>query len=608
MNSHKRFWNRLGKSFGDLPLQKKLMLSYVFLITLPILLFSAATVSRVAAQLERSLLFSSNQIFDQTYDVISNSLDQVDAISDAIILNASIANTISKSPENYPIYDQLGDMHKLSSYLQAFNRGNRVTNIALYVNSEYLYASESIRFLSLADAARSAWYQQMAANGVHSLWCGSASLEAQSEIGNDTLAFIRTVQDPNNYAQTVGYLRVDFDKQMLLDTLQRSTPTQHSVSFLQSNSGELILASNDTAEQYCTLTSSEPWFTPSDSLRSIQAGDANTRVYVRSAPLETSGWYLVTIIPRKDVRVGGKEITLFLLAVLAILGCISYALAQGISKSMTRRVTLLASHMNVAQNGELQELPESELHDEIGQLIHSYNYMVQQQKMLMEEKYRLGESAKIAELRALQSQINPHFLYNTLDLVKWMAIKGDISEVEVTIKALADFYKCSLNQGKDVVTVAEELRHVRLYHQIQNLRFKQKIMLSIDVSDALLCCKIPKITFQPLVENAILHGILGRESKSGQIRITGCQNGNEILFCIQDDGIGMLPEERDAMLSSEGHGYGIRNIVERLRLFYGDAFQFVCYSERGLGTRVELHIPYAFFCRSNDDTEREDEP
>ena len=509
MINHKRFWSRLGKTFGDLPLQKKLMLSYVFLIALPILLFSAATVSRVATQLERSLLFSSNQIFDQTYDVISNSLDQVDAISDAIILNASIANTISKSPESYPIYDQLGDMHKLSSYLQAFNRGNRVTNIALYVNSEYLYASESIRFLSLADAARSAWHQQMAANGVHSLWCGSASLEAQSEIGNNTLAFIRTVQDPNNYAQTVGYLRVDFDKQMLLDTLQRSTPTPHSVSFLQSSSGELILASNDTAEQYCTFTSSEPWFTPSESLRSIQAGEANTRIYVRSAPLETSGWYLVTIIPRKDVRVGGKEITLFLLAVLAILGCISYALAQGISKSMTRRVTLLASHMNVAQNGELQELPESELHDEIGQLIHSYNYMVQQQKMLMEEKYRLGESAKMAELRALQSQINPHFLYNTLDLVKWMAIKGDISEVEVTIKALADFYKCSLNQGKDVVTVAEELRHVRLYHQIQNLRFKQKIMLSIDVPEAFQCCKIPKITFQPLVENAILHGILG---------------------------------------------------------------------------------------------------
>lgn len=436
MINHKRFWSRLGKTFGDLPLQKKLVLSYVFLITLPILLFSAATVSRVATQLERSLLFSSNQIFDQTYDVISNSLDQVDAISDAIILNASIANTISKSPESYPIYDQLGDMHKLSSYLQAFNRGNRVTNIALYVNSEYLYASESIRFLSLADAARSAWYQQMAANGVHSLWCGSASLEAQSEIGNNTLAFIRTVQDPNNYAQTVGYLRVDFDKQMLLDTLQRSTPTPHSVSFLQSSSGELILASNDTAEQYCTFTSSEPWFTPSESLRSIQAGEVNTRIYVRSAPLETSGWYLVTIIPRKDVRVGGKEITLFLLAVLAILGCISYALAQGISKSMTRRVTLLASHMNVAQNGELQELPESELHDEIGQLIHSYNYMVQQQKMLMEEKYRLGESAKMAELRALQSQINPHFLYNTLDLVKWMAIKGDMR------KLFARIYVC----------------------------------------------------------------------------------------------------------------------------------------------------------------------
>lgn len=165
---------------------------------------------------------------------------------------------------------------------------------------------------------------------------------------------------------------------------------------------------------------------------------------------------------------------------------------------MTRRVTLLASHMNVAQNGELQELPESELHDEIGQLIHSYNYMVQQQKMLMEEKYRLGESAKMAELRALQSQINPHFLYNTLDLVKWMAIKGDISEVEVTIKALADFYKCSLNQGKDVVTVAEELRHVRLYHQIQNLRFKQKSCYPLTYQKHFYAVKFPKLPFSPL--------------------------------------------------------------------------------------------------------------
>lgn len=595
MINHKRFWSRLGKTFGDLPLQKKLVLSYVFLITLPILLFSAATVSRVATQLERSLLFSSNQIFDQTYDVISNSLDQVDAISDAIILNASIANTISKSPESYPIYDQLGDMHKLSSYLQAFNRGNRVTNIALYVNSEYLYASESIRFLSLADAARSAWYQQMAANGVHSLWCGSASLEAQSEIGNNTLAFIRTVQDPNNYAQTVGYLRVDFDKQMLLDTLQRSTPTPHSVSFLQSSSGELILASNDTAEQYCTFTSSEPWFTPSESLRSIQAGEVNTRIYVRSAPLETSGWYLVTIIPRKDVRVGGKEITLFLLAVLAILGCISYALAQGISKSMTRRVTLLASHMNVAQNGELQELPESELHDEIGQLIHSYNYMVQQQKMLMEEKYRLGESAKMAELRALQSQINPHFLYNTLDSINWMLIDRDELDISSVVVSLGKLMQYSMDTSSALVPLHMEYRNALDYLNIQKNRLEDRLLYELDLPSDLEDFLIPRLILQPLIENAIIHGILP-SGRSGRITVRTRQEGSRLVLSVQDNGDGMEPMQLQQLRqllsgSQESGSIGMRNVARRLQLHFDGQCRFSVDSGPGQGTTVRLLLP-----------------
>ena len=594
MINHKRFWSRLGKTFGDLPLQKKLVLSYVFLITLPILLFSAATVSRVATQLERSLLFSSNQIFDQTYDVISNSLDQVDAISDAIILNASIANTISKSPESYPIYDQLGDMHKLSSYLQAFNRGNRVTNIALYVNSEYLYASESIRFLSLADAARSAWYQQMAANGVHSLWCGSASLEAQSEIGNNTLAFIRTVQDPNNYAQTVGYLRVDFDKQMLLDTLQRSTPTPHSVSFLQSSSGELILASNDTAEQYCPFTSSEPWFTPSESLRSIQAGDVNTRIYVRSAPLETSGWYLVTIIPRKDVRVGGKEITLFLLAVLAILGCISYALAQGISKSMTRRVTLLASHMNVAQNGELQELPESELHDEIGQLIHSYNYMVQQQKMLMEEKYRLGESAKMAELRALQSQINPHFLYNTLNAINWEAEALNAPTIPAIVESLSALLRSTLSEKSETLPLQNELELLHHYLRIQQIRYGDRLVYHTDIMPSLLPVPVPKMILQPLVENAIRYSL---EPYADTCTIlVSAQQKNETCAVISVSNTGseidpdILKKLESGEITPNGFGIGLLNIHSRIQLLFGDAYGLSFSNSDNIAT-VEILVP-----------------
>ena len=581
------------------------MFSYIVLITFPTLCFSAAMVSQVTTHLERSLLFSSDQIFDQTYDVIGSTLDQVNAISDAIILNAAIANTISKDPASYPVYDQLGDMYELSAYLQAFNRGKEVTNIALYVNSDYLYASEKIRFLNINDALQSEWYNQMYTHGLNALWCPSEFLEPQSGIKGDSLAFIRTVQDPNNFAQTVGFLRVDFDQQDLLDTLQRSKPTERSVSLLRDSYGNIVLSSNtETVEQYGTQVFDGFQSSVAADWQTVSFGQNGVLCYVKSRPLSTSGWNFITIIPVDDIRISVKETYTFLFILLAVLSGISFVLAQSISKSMTKRLTLLASHMNIEQGGTLQLLPESEVHDEVGHVIHVYNYMVRQQQALMEEKYHLGEAAKMAELRALQSQINPHFLYNTLDLIKWMAVKGDISEVEITIKALADFYKCTLNKGRDVVTIEDELHHASLYHQIQNLRFKQKILLTTDVPEQVLHCPIPKITLQPLVENAILHGILGKDSKSGQVAISACQSGDEIILCVQDDGIGMRPEEILAMFSSEGDGYGVKNISERLRMFYGNAFRLTCRSKYGVGTCMELHIP-AVHIPEKTDSERE---
>ena len=151
---------------------------------------------------------------------------------------------------------------------------------------------------------------------------------------------------------------------------------------------------------------------------------------------------------------------------------------------------------------------------------------------------------KNAELKALQSQINPHFLYNTLDLINWMADSGLNTDIKKVVKALARFYKVSLSSGKDIISLREELKHVSFYVQIQNIRFENKIDFQIHVPGELLDNAIPKITLQPIVENAILHGILGRTGREGTITIQGKFVNDNIHLIIRDDGVGMRSTHR----------------------------------------------------------------
>ena len=189
--------------------------------------------------------------------------------------------------------------------------------------------------------------------------------------------------------------------------------------------------------------------------------------------------------------------------------------------------------------------------DEIGSLYRAFNEMVRGTRNLMDEKYELGKQAKTAELKALQSQINPHFLYNTLDMIKWFSYSGRNEDIDKVVTELARFYKLTLNRGKEIVTVEDEIVHSKAYVSIQNYRFEGTIELVTDFSEEVLTRSIPKITLQPLIENSILHGIL-EKTDEGIIRITGECKGDETILYLEDDGIGMEPEQVQKILT--GHG------------------------------------------------------
>ena len=227
--------------------------------------------------------------------------------------------------------------------------------------------------------------------------------------------------------------------------------------------------------------------------------------------------------------------------------------------------------------------------------MEAFNKMASRISELIEEKYKMGQEVKSAELKALQAQINPHFLYNSLDLINCIAIKHNVPSIVTMVNSLARFYKISLSRGVDVIPIKDEISHITLYVQIQNMRFDNKIQLNLQIDEAVYSYKILKILLQPIIENSIVHGILEKKEKCGIITVTGKLENNTVIFTIEDNGIGMTEEKIRSILSENSTGYsgnyGVKNINDRIKLYYGNDYGLKYTSEPGKGTTVEVRIP-----------------
>ena len=196
------------------------------------------------------------------------------------------------------------------------------------------------------------------------------------------------------------------------------------------------------------------------------------------------------------------------------------------------------------QGGEIKKIQVGrEYHDEIGQLVTHYNEMADKMDELMQEQYALGQEKMGAELKALQSQINPHFLYNTLDMINWMAQKNETDNIRSVVQAMSGFYRLTLSKGHDIVTIADEVKMCDAYMEIQRRRYRGKILYEAEVDREILDCLIPKITLQPFLENAIIHGISEKEDGRGMVILNGWMEDGRITLSVTDDGPGMVKGE-----------------------------------------------------------------
>jgi len=582
---------------NNLKFRTKLMLSYCIFIILPLGLLTFISNNQVSRTIENLVLYSAKQNFEQTSSFLNYKMSKIINISDIISVDRNLTNILTKPMENYGYAEQIQDAQDLNTlYLSPYQNDEDVYRIRLYVRDELIYSQERVNLFSMADIEDSQWYKLLISRRDKILWCPGSYLAGEAYETANVVSAARIIRDPNYYNRIIGIFRIDMHESNLKEIVGKANATQNGVAYLQNTDGEIIISSDDAKMKAFYV---DPSFTHDlagiDSIWRDTIRNGN-RLLVGSKIITGTNWELVTILPYEDILSTGNTIRRQMLILLFVLTTLAYVLAFYISGSNTKRIRHLIKKMRKAQSGDLEVISILTSKDEIGELMENFNFMIHRIKLLIEEQYKSGQELKSVELKALQAQINPHFLYNTLDLINWTAIRYKVPEISSLVQSLSRFYKLSLNKGRDIVPISDEIKHVKLYVDIQNRRFENKIHLHVDIADDILEFSILKTILQPIVENSIMHGILEKDDQSGNISISAAMDHGIILIKVCDDGVGISEESVMDVLNTnpdESHGYGVGNINSRLQLYYGKNYGLTFTSEPGKGTQVEIRIPAA---------------
>jgi len=319
---------------------------------------------------------------------------------------------------------------------------------------------------------------------------------------------------------------------------------------------------------------------------------------------ESTGWKAAIFTPRRDILGPIDNIKTIVIATAVVAFALTFIISVLFGRRITQPIQTLYKHVNRIKRGDFSERVEIKRADEIGLIAANFNAMQDELRNLIENKYVNQIKLREVELAMLYSQINPHFLYNTLDIIKAMADYHRASEIGDIAQALADMFRYNTRNRDEVVTLQEELDQIEAYMKIQSIRFDDKIAYEADVDESLYNYPVLKMTLQPLVENAVFHG-LERKRGKGTIRVAAAKEEGRFVLIVADDGVGMSEQRladlrtklkqslhREEAVSVAEGGIGVRNVYARYAIQFGDRLGFEVNSRKGAGTRITLSLPF----------------
>ena len=598
---------KLKQWYQDLNLQSKFTLVLLMIVAIPaiaiFLFFYGKAYDMVVSYTIRQEQDRSSETAPLIEESIQKVLDVSEEISSLDFYQTLFKNTITGS---FSELASSSDAAAFTKKIQKMIADTPVTNVKIYLeipkdssDINVLLENENLKdtFLPLDQARGTYWYGIFRGSRVSQLFCPSFYLgtKEQSTYGDQAyITHASVIYDSGTYD---AYVAVYYSGQEFQQILSENLTQDGSVSYIMNERNNLVSASSNSLAGIYWLDYDKIMESYMSSNSFIEQDILGQTVYVGFYRIRQPGWFMVTVLPSRPLIRQSNILMLQFLSIYIAVLVLAFLLANTLSNSITKRISSVISQMRTVRHGPPTPMESPSAHDEIGDLIDTYNYMTRKMNQLMEKQAQAAEDLRIAEFNSLQAQINPHFLYNTMDMINWMAQQGRTSEICNAVQSLSRFYKLTLSRKKGISTIAKEEEHVSIYVHLQNMRYHDSISFISDIPDELMEYQIPKLTLQPVVENSILHGILEKPSKSGTIVLTGWMEDEDIVLLISDDGVGIAPDKLPMILSGEGTSISggtniaIYNTHRRLQVLYGADYGLTYSSIVEKGTEVQIRIP-----------------
>lgn len=598
-------WRRFKNGYLNLNLQTKFTIALISIVVLPAFLTVFLFYGKLYNMVVSNTIRQEQDASAKTAPLIERTMDTILATTRNIT-----GQTFFQELFYMPVSDSAKELASSNHAIDFKNAIRRLTTDSIVTDVRiYVDFPEELETLDddpntenilapISQAKGTYWYGIFQGNRENQeMFCPSFYLGSQEKKNYGDMAYICPLSLYYHSNAYKAYLAVYFSDSKLNSILSDNLSLEGSVSYIV-NERDAIVATSDQSLSgiyrldYDTIKES---FMSSNNF--IERNILDTKVYAGFYSISNTDWFMVTILPAPPLIHESNHLMLQIALLYAGFLVLALIFANVLAHSITGRLSSVIRQMQTVRHGPPTPMESPQAHDEIGDLIDTYNYMTRKMYELMEKQAKAAEDLRIAEFNSLQAQINPHFLYNTMDMINWMALQGQTEEISHAVQSLSRFYKLTLSRKKGISTIARELEHVTIYVQLQNMRYHDSIELITDIPDELSEYQIPKLTLQPVVENSILHGILEKESKSGTIVITGWMENEDIVLLISDDGVGIPPEILSTILSGKGNSQSggtniaVYNTHRRLQILYGKDYGLIYSSNPGEGTEVEIRFP-----------------
>ena len=552
------------QKYKDLKYRYKLTIMMILCSLIPVCVISAYIQMRTIQIMREKEESGLKQVLEQSVNSIDNRIQIYTNLINYLTYSSDLREIMEKECssdyEAYLAYTEIAD--PMFTMPQLYHE--EIRSITLYAENIQVEHGNTLAPLSVAQ--NQTWYSKINEKG--------------------TVQWLVKQGNKKEILAVRKFYRQDSIQAMLVLTLDYNRVLEPFADLLTENRGGLILD-----EQGNVVYSGYRMDAPYKPDKETSLNYLKEHYVCIEKKIEDTKWNFCLYQPKEELE---KSVwTLLLGNIPVLLLCLLLILLLGyfFSRKMVERLEQLTENMNQINLGLRKVTVVSQSKDEIGVLVRTFTRMMDEINKLISQVYEAKIKLQKTEMKALQAQINPHFLYNSLSIINWKALEADNEEISRITLALSTYYRTSLNKGETMTIAANEIRNIDAYLQIQLIMHDNSFQVIKEIQEDALSYSVPKLILQPLVENAIEHGLDVSEKEEKWLKISVCKEKDALIMAVEDNGMGMSEEQAKSIITYRSKGYGVRNVNDRITLLYGEEYHLRVKSRQGEGCRIEIAIP-----------------